>query len=492
MELNKGRDAGEIYKALCSIVGSSNVSDCDAVAITYGFDASPTPPSQPSLVVLPREVIQIKHILELANRYRLPVTTLSGGVNVAGNAIPTQGGIVLDLKWMNKILEVNSDSAYVVIEPGVTFDELSAELSRKGFRCQLPTSPGGTSPLAQQLLNPSGSLVNRHQDSIIGLEVVLPNGEIIRTGSASFSSSGFFLRYGPYPDLTGLFCCSYGTLGVVTKASIRIYPVNEDIRLPIAAFEAFSSSVSFVKEVCRRNIAEHAIIWNRPLYKAYEIKSSDGKKLEVPACLYEDPRKSDPDLPYNVVTIHMSGFKEDMETHEKVIEKIALGCKGKLLGKKEREVLLLPAIKSWEKFYIQYRIPTMDQVKKYGLGRYVPWIVIGEPKDIIEIEKESIESMNELGLRPICYYSMPFDYGRAIFFRIFSYIDPGRKETLSKVRELYMNMFDSAMRKYGVNPYRHRWGQSKLYQTGGYQLLLRSIKKLVDPNNIMNPGIGIF
>lgn len=492
MELNKCTNGGEVYKGLCSIVGSSNVSDSSAVTITYGFDSSPTPPSQPGFVLLPRDVIQIKHILEFANRYRLPVTTLSGGVNVAGNAIPTQGGIVLDLKWMNKILEVNSDAAYVVIEPGVTYDELTAELARNGFRCQLPTSPGGSSPLAQQLLNPSGSLVNRHQDSIIGLEVVLPSGEIIRTGSAAFPASGFFLRYGPYPDLTGLFCLSYGTLGVVTKASIRIYPVNEDIRLLIAAFDSFSSSINFVKEVCRRNIAEHAIIWNRQLYKSYEIKSSAGKQLEVPAVLYEDPRQSNPNLPYNVVTIHMSGFKEDMEIHERVVGNIATQCSGKLLSKNERETLLLPAIKSWEKYYIQYHTPTMDQVKKYGLGRYVPWIVIGEPKDIIEIEKESIESLNELGLRPICYYSMPFDYGRAIFFRIFSYIDPREKETLSKVRKLYGDMFDMAMRKYGVNPYRHRWGASKLYQAGGYQLLLRSIKKLVDPNNIMNPGIGIF
>jgi FAD/FMN-containing dehydrogenase len=188
----------------------------------------------------------------------------------------------------------------------------------------------------------------------------------------------------------------------------------------------------------------------------------------------------------------MSGFREDMEVHEKVLAEVADKCKGKLLSKQEREALLLPAIQSWEKFYVQYHIPTMDQVKKYGLGMYVPWIVTGEPKNIIEIEKESIESMNELGLRPICYYSMPFDYGRAIFFRIFSYIDRQEKEKLEKVRELYRTMFDTAMKKYGASPFRHRWGQSLLDQMGGYQVLLRSIKKLIDPNNIMNPGIGIF
>jgi glycolate oxidase len=492
MEYNRPVNEGEIFKALCSIVGRSNVSNSDVVTVTYGFDASPTSPSEPAFVVLPRDVIQVKHILEVANRYRLPVTPLSGGVNVGGTAIPTQGGIVLDLKWMNKILEVNTDAAYVVIEPGVTYDELTAELAKRGFRCHIPTSPGGSTPIGNQLMRPSGSLANRHIDSIIGLEVVLPNGNIIRTGSAAFPFSGFFLKYGPFPDLSGLFCCAHGTLGVVTKASIRIYPVNEDIRLAIASFDSFSSSISFVKEVCRRNIAEHLIIWNRHLYKSYEIESSVGKKLEVPAILYEDPRESNPDVPYNVVTVHMSGFKVDMETHERVVGNIAAQCSGKLLSKNECETLILPAIKSWEKFYIQYHISTMDQVKKYGLGRYVPWIVMGEPKDIIEIEKESIESMNELGLRPICYYSMPFDYGRAIFFRIFTYIDPREKETLNRVGKLYQDMYDLAAKKYGAIPFRHRRDPRWLNRLGGYQLLLRSIKEIVDPNNIMNPGVGIF
>lgn len=482
----------EVYKVLCSIVGSSNVSDSEAVSIPYGFDSSPTPPSNPSFVALPREVIQIKHILQFANRRRLPVTTLSGGVNVAGNATPTQGGIVLDLRWMNKIIEVNTDAAYVLIEPGVTYDELTAELAKNNFRCHIPTSPGGSTPLAQHLLQPTGSTATRHLDSMIGLEAVLPNGDIIQTGSAAFSTSSFFLRYGPYPDLTGLFCCSYGTLGVVTKASLRIYPVNEDIRLPIVGFDTYSESLQFVKEICRRNIAEHAIIWNRHLYKTYDITTTSDNRLEVPPVLYEDPKKADPNLPYNAVTVNMSGFKEDMDTHEKLLGKIAEKCGGKLLNKNERETVLPSAIKSWEKFYIQYRIPTMDQAKKYGLGRYIPWIVLGEPENIAKIEKEAVDAFNELGARPVCYYSMPMDYGRAMVFRIFSYFDPDDKEKLMEVRDLYQSMFENAVKKYGAIQTRHRWGPTKLYQTGGFQLLLRAIKKIVDPNNIMNPGIGLY
>jgi FAD/FMN-containing dehydrogenase len=87
---------------------------------------------------------------------------------------------------------------------------------------------------------------------------------------------------------------------------------------------------------------------------------------------------------------------------------------------------------------------------------------------------------------------MPFDYGRSIFFRIFSYINPAEKATLGKVRVLYQDMYDWAMKKYGAIPFRHRRDPMALTKTGGYQLLLRAIKETVDPNNIMNPGVGIF
>ncbi len=249
----------EVYKSLCSIAGSSNVSESRTVNITYGFDSSAAPAAEPAFVVLARSVEQIKHILEHANRHGIPITTVATGQNVAGTALPRQGGIVLDLQYMNNILEINTDAGYALVEPGVTYNQLSAAITKQGFRCHIPTSPGGSSVLANHLLAPSGSLNTRHLDSVIALEVVLPNGEIVKTGSAAFPGSRFFLRYGPFPDLTGLFCYSYGTLGVVTKASIRIYPISEDTRVPAAAFDNFSSSVQFVKEVVIPRSAEESL-----------------------------------------------------------------------------------------------------------------------------------------------------------------------------------------------------------------------------------------
>ncbi|MEI9478044.1 MAG: FAD-binding oxidoreductase, partial [Deltaproteobacteria bacterium] len=469
-----------------------NVSDSEMVLVSYGFDSSPARPGKADFVVMPRDTISVKQVLEAANRARIPVTTMSGGVNIGGTAVPSQGGIVLDLKWMNKIVEINEDASYAVIEAGVTFDEITAKLIEKGFRCQIPTSPGGSTPMGNFLVRPSGSLANRHLDSFVGLEVVLPDGTIVRTGSSAFPFCGSYLRYGPFPDLTGLFCCAHGTLGVVTRAAIRIYPINESIKVSIVAFDDFSDSINFVKDVSRRNIAEHCIIWNRHIYKGYEIDFSANNELLVPDVLYDDPRAKDSSLPYNLVTVMMSGYKEDMDAHERVLERVSKSHGGRMFSKKDIDTHIARAARSWKSFYIDYHIPGMDQTKKYGLGRYMPWIVTAEPKDIVSIEKEAVEFLDNLKIRPICYYSMPFDYGRAMFFRIFSWLDPQNKDLLANVGTLYQDMYKWAMKKYGATPFRHRRDPNILALTGGYQTLLRSIKKVVDPNNIMNPGVALF
>jgi len=482
----------QIYNALCSAAGKENVSDSVVDLVSYGFDSSTIPPTKPDFVVMPRDTMSVKQVLEVANRYKIPVTAMSGGTNITGMTVPSEGGIVLDLIWMNKIIEINEDAAYAVIEPGVTFDQLTARLVEKGFRCHIPTAPGGATVTGNVLLKPSGSLANRHLDSLIGVEVVLPDGTIVRTGSSAFPFSGYFMRYGPFPDLTGLFCSSYGTLGVVTKASIRIYPINESVKVSIAAFDNFSDSVTFTKEVCRRNIAEHCIIWNRHIYKGYEIDVSSQNELLVPDVLYDDPRSTSSNLPYNLVTVLMSGYQEDMETHERVLERLSKANSGRMFSKEDIGANIAKAAQSWKSFYAEYHIPPMDQTKKYGLGRYVAWIVQAEPKSLVSIEKEAIQFLDDLKIRPICYYSMPFDYGRAMFFRLFSYLNPQDKELITKVGILYQDMYKWAMKKYGANPYRHRRDPNNLAMTGGYQTLLRAIKKLVDPNNILNPGITLF
>ncbi len=482
-----------IYEELCEKIGTEKVKNDEAILVTYGFDVSSIPFRKPSFIVLPESREDVQEVLRIANEHIIPVTPMSGGVTMQGFSIPSEGGILLDFANMNKILEINTESGYAVIEPGVTYDKFTSALSEKQFRCHVPTSPGATKPLANYLMTPSGSLGTRHFDPIISLEVVLPNGTIVHTGSDAFPNTAPYSRYGPFPDLTGLFCCSYGTLGIVTKGSVRIYPKNESNRVNVAGFNDYESSVKFVRDVIANNIAEHCIIWNWQACKTYDISFSSTGKPNIPAELLNDPRNPPADLPYNIVTTLMSGYEEMMVVSERTCARVAEKYGGRAISTAEMEKKFPGALRAWRGFYLEYHQAGMEHIKKYGLGLYLGWITRAQPKDMAAIEKLAMESLCDLGLRPVCYYSQPYDFDRCMFLRIFGFVDPRDKELLSKIAVKYKQMYDLVMERYGAIPNRYDPHATDLLpKLGGYHYLLTSIKKVIDPNNILNPDTELF
>ena len=484
-----------IYGELKEAIGENKVKNKDIVLATYGSDISVTPYQKPSYVILPENKEDVKEVLQIANKYKIPVTVMSGGVNVIGLTIPVEAGILLDLHRMDKVLEINTDSGYALIEPGVTFDRFTAALAQKGFRCQVSTAPGGSTPLGNYLMRPSGSLSNRHLDPILDLEVVFPDGSEVNTGSSQFPTAGSFLRYGPHPDFTGLFCCSFGTLGVVTKAAVRIYPINESNRVHLAAFDNYESSVKYVKDIVNNNIPEHCIIWCWTHYMAYEITvPPQGGMPSLPPKLKDNPKKPPKGIPYNVVTTFMSGYEESMVTNEKILSKVVQKYGGRVLSKEEAQKLSPSMCSAWKELYEEYHQPRMEGTKKYGMGRYMAWIVNAEPKDIVKIESFAVDRLYSTGAKPVCYYSMPFDFGRSMFFRLFTYVDSKDKELTKQVQQIFTEMYDTAMRKYNAVPFRYRGVTGKIWleQTPEFYQFYKKIKKALDPNNMLNVNMNIF
>lgn len=481
-------DKGVVCQKLRDAIGDKKVKDDELVLITYASDISPVPPQKPAFVVFPENRDDVVAVLRTVNEYKVPVTVMSGGVNVVGACIPSKDGIVIDLRRMDRIIEINTDSGYAVVEPGVNFDRFSAALAEKGFRCHIPTAPGGASPLGNYISRPSGSLSNRHLDSIVDLEVVLADGTFFNTGSSQFPHVGRSLRYGPFPDLAGLFCCAYGTLGVITKAALRIYPINESNRIHLAAFDKFGNAVDYVKDLIGNNIPEHCIIWNWQLFKSFEVNLVGGE-YKIPPEIRLDPRKPPKGLPYNIVTTFMSGYEESMRTNDRICRKVAAKYGGKVLSKKEAQALIPGGLWGWTELYGKYHPvePTF-----FGLGRYLAWIVLTEPKLVKEIEKWAVEEFSKFKTSPVCYYSQPFDFGRSMFFRIFCFPDPKNQKLVDHIVAKYREMFQVAMNRYGAVPLRVKSGYPPLELTGSYSDVLTRIKKAFDPNNILSPNMGIF
>lgn len=494
MKTQVEKHTSPIYQELCEKIGAEKVKDDEAILVSYGFDSSIAPFRKPSLVVLPESRDDVKEVLLAANREKIPVTVMAGGVNVGGMCVPSEGGIVLDFRNMNRILEINTDSGYAVIEPGVIFDNFTSALSKRGFRCHVPTAPGGASPLGNYLLNPSGSLSNRHLDSILDLEVLLPDGTIVNTGSTAFPSPNLkpCRRYGPFPDLGGLFCCAYGTLGVVTKAAVRIYPRNESTQVNLAAFDEFGSAVKFAKDLINNNIGESHIIWSWQFYKTYDITVQTSANPYIPPELFNDARIAPKSVPYNIVTTFISGYTEITTITESVCTKVAEKYGGRVISTEEMAEISPGAVRAWQQFYMEYHQPKMEHNKKYGLGQYLALLIDATPQSTIEIEKLAMTEMADLGVKPLCYYCQPFDFGRYMMFRAFGFFDRQDKELLRTVAATFRKLYDTALERYGATPERYRPDPSMIQQLGGYYDLLKRIKKSVDPNNILNPGLRLF
>ena len=465
-------------------IGADKVKDDESTLVTYATDYRRSLWAKPALVILPESTEDVVEILKACNTHKVPITVQARG-NHSMFSVPTEQGVVVDCRRMDRILEINTDSGYAVVETGVTFDDFTAALKKEGYRTHIPTAPGGATIVGNHLLKPAGSLSSRHMDCIQDLEVVIPDGTVFRTGSAAFPGVGSHLRYAPYPDLAGLITMAYGTLGVVTKAAIKIYPINECKKVALVEFDEFATAVDFIKDLTANNIPEHCIIWFHQLHSLFGCDVNQ----PLPDQLHADPRQAPEGVAYSLVCVMMSGYTETVETNTKVVGKVAKRMGGRLLSDEEADKKMPITKMGFEELYENYH---QVEPNFFGLGASPMWITMSAPKDVKELEKWAVEKVYKLGVTPVLYYTQPFDFGRSMMFRIFLFPDPRDKAKLKEISKTFGSMYEEAMEKYKAIPMRHSPLGSHFNKTGGYAEVLTRIKKAIDPNNILNGSMRIF
>lgn len=242
-----------LIRRLKQAIGPDGVFSDPADLLTYeydmGFESHP-----PDLVVLPRSTAQVQAAVRLANEAGIPIVARGSGTGLCSGAVPLAGGLVISLIRMNRILEIDLANRRAVVQPGVINLELSEHALPSGYfyapdpASQKISSIGGN--VATNAGGPHCLAYGVTSNHVLGLEVVLPDGEIIRTGGR-LDSPGY--------DLTGLLVGSEGTLGIVTEVTVRLMRVAESVRTALAVFGSVDDACHAVSNVIGDGIVPAAL-----------------------------------------------------------------------------------------------------------------------------------------------------------------------------------------------------------------------------------------
>ena len=256
-----------LYERLAEIVGENYVSNMKEELFIYSQDPGMMDPRKPDYVVMPKTTVEVQKIVKLANEEKIPVVPVGGSLSLSGLVIPHKGGIVLDLKRMDRIIEVNERCRYVVIEAGVTTGRLKAYLEKHypRLRFSIPDAPPSATVVGNIVIHGQGHLSQQYgfnSDMVTGLEVVLPTGEVCKVGSCSVSPYWFSLA--PLPDLAGVFLGWFGATGIITKLGLRLYPRKKLRDIEVFIVEDPNLVPDVVYRVTHTEMAEDIFINAQP------------------------------------------------------------------------------------------------------------------------------------------------------------------------------------------------------------------------------------
>lgn len=230
-----------IFTQLGAIVGEEHASIAEADRTLHSQDQSTHPPVLPDVVVWPGNTDEVRAIAKLASKHRIPITAWGAGTSIEGHSIPIKRGISLNFQRMNRVLAVHAEDFQATVQPGIFRKELETHLAQYGL--MFAPDPGANASIGGMIANNAAGIrtvkYGATRDNVLALEVVLANGDVIRTGSRSIKQSAGY-------DLTHLFTGSEGTLGLITAATLKLVPIPEHFSTATIAFESVADAAEAV------------------------------------------------------------------------------------------------------------------------------------------------------------------------------------------------------------------------------------------------------
>jgi glycolate oxidase len=452
------RVTDKIVALLADIVGNKNIISREGLE-NYARDESPGGKSfLPEVVVKPENTDEVARIMKLANENNIPVTPRGGGTGLSGGAIPINGGIVLSLEKMNRLLEIDSDNFVATVEAGVLLSDLLQAVSEHGL--YYPIYPGEASAaLGGNVATNAGGMkavkygVTRH--FVLGLEVVLPGGEIIKTG-------GKFVKSSTAYDLTQLLIGSEGTLAVITKVMLRLIPPPGKSEILFIPFHSLHDAISTVPQILKRGILpvgieffEKDIVGITEQYTGKEIPLHDHNAF---------------------LMIFVEGAGDD-DIHRQANEIVSI-CK-------DNAAVDIPASERAKRNLLEFREKFYYALQRSGLLEFADVVV---PRSKIA---EFVEKAHSIGEK---FRIQVIAVGHAGDGNVhLSLMGKSTGKNEKKVKELLVRLCEVGVSLGGTISGEHGLGITKkdylhIAAADDKIQLMKRIKMAFDPNGIMNPG----
>ncbi|MCS7134845.1 MAG: FAD-binding oxidoreductase [Candidatus Aenigmarchaeota archaeon] len=462
----------EIIKSLQKIVGRECVTSEVTDLYAYTRDASPVEGVLPLAVVKPATTIECSRILKLANELKFKVYVRGGGTSAGGGGIAfQQDSIILDTTRMNKILEIDEKNMSVTVQAGIIWSTLNEELAKQGYRVPFwgPESAygatlGGSLALASmssQGVTEAGGTYNQ----VITLEVVLPTGDILRTGSDTLPNAGKFARVCNGGDYTGIFLGSLGVFGIITEVTLNLEALPNVARYIGVVFDTWDDGIDFVLKILRVKAIPKSLNitpGERSVRSSWNVDGQCGFRIVI--------EEADDEL---------------AERKERIIRKIGVELDGYFPEDGDKKVE-----EWWKKMFL--RLVTAE--KEYGFAAHachkiplhkLPIAVKEAEEYFIKTHRVEEQGMKmSLGAyvsdqRPVVGF-YPF-----LFFKDYP-------EVRKKAMEIWEGWIAHAITYYGASPYWMGWVWTKNLMPRvrpEYIDFLKKLKSAIDPNNILNPGV---
>ena len=452
METNK------LKKELESILGD-RFSVLNSVKSNYAKGEDIFDPIIPKAVVFPNSNEEVSKIVKFCNKNLIPIVPFGTGTSLEGHALGNIDGITMSMENMNKILSVNVEDFDCRVQTFVTRKQLNEELKDKGLF--FPIDPGADASLGgMTATSASGTMAVRYgtmRTIVTGLTVVLPNGDIIRTGTRTKKTSAGY-------NLTNLFIGSEGTLGIITEIHLRLYPIPESIMSAVCHFPDLESAVLTAQEIIQYGVPIARVEMLNKDQMEISINYSNLKNLDAkPTLFYE-----------------FHGSEATNRESISIVEELSKNNNGNEFkwaeSTEERNKL-------WKARHdVYYSVKSLsNNTRVYTTDVCVPI------SNLVECIKFAEKEIANYGLLA----PMVGHVGDGNFHSTIMY-DPSKKQDYEMIRNFSNKLVDKALELNGTVTGEHGIGINKKEylkkQHPDNITLMQTLKKTIDPNNIMNPG----